>query len=502
MSSHIKNSVIEVRVVGENPHSSSGIIFNALGSSSTHVLTSKHSVCSKKTICEIAQPDNNENKCKKCTAPIDRALVELDINENNSIASIFQSPTADIALLKLTESEDATELQIGNFESDHDTYHSYDRHGDYMVFDSPSVSDNGYVSLNIKSNVTANLREKTESLRGRSGSPVLRIVSQTKYELVGIVTDEEKINSIGVEELTPVLLEQLGHHNGNKLFSEKSFLLDSVDAEFIADKFELINEYDISGCSLLVYCPKFTNEFLYEEIAKYLVERLFKTLSTPREFEASSDINAKFFKAASEFLADESSFISKLSLLEAITESSLIAPKVYSQFENSEDYHSIHLKEIASDKFEFIFTKFYSENSLAGCIVNGLKELCKLDISNVVSSSLISEHFLQSKLKEEHANVIANLLLPGSTVDYKSSLATMLTWKPKISSETKQIDFYSERFTNVSREIIEEIDHELSTLQTELTPLIKKGTSLHLFLLPINRQGQLKDLMKRTLGYE
>lgn len=504
MNTHVKNFVVNIKVMGNNPHSSSGFIFNCAESDKSLIITSKHSLCSEKVICQKTSLDPSENKCRRCEAPIDPGIIgvtRLDKKPIN-IGHVIASSISDIALVELQENFNAHEIQLGSLDGTNEHYHSYDGKGDFIVFNSPSVPDRGYVSLNILSNTTANLEEKSESLKGRSGSPIFRIDEDKRYELVGIVTDEEKVNSIGAECLDDKVIDEFERSVHIKIFSKRSLFYANVDTKFITEKFELIKKIKFKGTNILVYCPKYSTEFDYLDIAKYLVERLYHTLATPKEITSTNGPRAEFFKTANKFIKDESNLISKVSLLQAVIESSLVAPKVFSQFSNDAEYHSIHLKALSNSNFEFIFTKFYSGCRIEDCVVNGLNEISQLDISSIMKSSLFSEHFLNSQLSDEHAELLSNILLPGGKSDYATSIATMLTWIPQINPDIHSLQFYKERYLKLVEELITEIELQLKNIENNVNPIKNIGTSLYMFFIPINRQGELKELMKEALKDE
>lgn len=495
---NISSSCVQVCTKKNKPHTSSGYAFNSICGTRSFVITSKHSVCLEKVDCSLVVTKGPANECRSCKTPIDPSVVNIKFHDSDIHASsIVVSDSSDVALVEIPFKDGLNELSTS---SDCDgKFYVWNGKGEKINLDMPTVPSDDYISYNVYSNINAGLDVKTNVMKGFSGAVIFSLVG-SKYLPKAIITDDEEINNVGGESISSSLLSELSEKLDLKFSKFTSTLSEALTQDFLNDNFNFVKEYEInSSTSLKVYAADFDNKFILKKVAYSLIDNIAANLLTPKEIEQKGSGAIAAIKAIKRFSLEQSSSYSNSSLLQMLVESGLLAPKIYTNSLTDDGFHSVHIRECEVNLYEMIFSKFYSNDDFIGSLNQGLNDILTLKAGGKASSVFLNEQFLNSELSKQHAEIISQLIIPGSECDYITSFGILNTFTPKLSTSISTEKTAKLRNIKVKQELVSLIDSHTAEIMSCMEDDGYSGSNYYIYTVPLNNEDELRSLMLEVL---
>lgn len=488
------NNIIKVKCNSEHSHESSGYAFKSQCNQSRFVLTSKHSVCIDKPTCLKLKDKESENPCRTCEAKVNNDLILVShLKTEFKVKDIHLSENSDVALLVLSD-----ELENLNFltclPNQEKQYQIWRFDKERILLDSPTSINDGYIRYNICSNINTELKSKGNVVRGYSGTPVITD-SGDKFICHAIITDDERLNDLGAEILSKSLVSELSEKCGVVLDKHFSVLSDSLDIDFIKNNFNHVCTINLpKGIELKTYASYFDNEFVLDSVAKYLFNNLKKSIMNPKEYEEDSGDMMSSINILQKFMQEDSNSYSKSALMQNIIESDLFAPKLYSSSKDNE-YSSVHIREKSPNSYELIFAKFNSSNSLLGSLSDGINDIKSVKKTGIDSKFMLNEAIVNQQVSSEQASVLSTILLPHNEADVKRAYGLLSTFVPSLAD-----DIYLENDIGKKNKLTQDqIQDILNSNIVDIRKIFEDrtlwGSSYYLYIIPINKVGELRDKM-------
>ncbi|HCH6036033.1 TPA: hypothetical protein NK087_000609 [Vibrio parahaemolyticus] len=488
-----ENNIIQVKCNSEYSHESSGYAFKSQCNQSSFVLTSKHSVCLDKVTCAKLKDKESENPCRACDAKIDNDLILVShLKEEFKVKDIHLSESSDVALLVLIdELEELCFLTcLPNKEKQYQIWR-YDK--ERILLDSPTSINDGYIRYNISSNINAELKSKGNVVKGYSGTPVIT-ESGDKIICHAIITDDERLNDLGAEVLSKSLISELSEKSGVILDKNFSILSNGLDIDFI-NNFNHVDTISLpKRIELKIYASHFDNEFILDSVARHLFNNLKKSIMNPKEYEEDSGDMMSLINVLQKFMQEDSNSYSKSALMQNIIESDLFAPKLYSSSKDNE-YSSVHIREKSPNSYELIFAKFNSSNSLLSSLSDGIDDIKTVKKTGIDSKFMLNESIVNQQVSSEQASILSAILLPHNEVDVKRAYGLLSTFVPSLTDDVYLEDDTEKKNKLTQDEIKDIINSNLVDIAKIFEDKTLWGSSYYLYVIPINKVGELRDKM-------
>ncbi|WP_429078461.1 hypothetical protein [Aeromonas hydrophila] len=463
-----------------------------------YIITSKHSVCSNKVTCTLLQ-DRQDNPCRKCNANLINSNISIKHNDTSiELMVVHISDQADVAIIEIENV--LSGLQYLTCEPNTEKRYEVWKHdGQRILLNTFKDIGDGYSLFNIESNITAELQAKKNVMPGFSGSPIFT-EGKIKPICHAIITDNEKLNNIGAEILSKQLISELSAKAGTVLDKSFSELSDQVDKLFFSENFfeifkvKLENDIDLN-----VYSSSFNNEFFLKAIAEHLVKNLTRNILPPKATEENSQGDLTLIKAIGKFLKEPSDKYSKSSLLQSIIESDLLAPALYRSVDDN-NFNSIHLKETLPNQFEFILTRYHSDESLIESISKGIDSIKKNKRLLLPENILLSEGILHQSVSTEQAIILSETLRPESKKSIDFNYALLSTFVPELDKCIYTKKNQDSKFDLLKTNIIRIVEHNIESINAIFSDKTLWGASYYVYLIPINHKGELREIMSNVIS--
>lgn len=490
-------NIVEVNC---NNSKSTGYAFKSACNKSKYIITSKHSICLDKKSC-VKLLDYTANPCRECIANVAKSEILIVHNKKSFIVNEFYlSDNADVSILEVNNEILGLNYLTCSPESK-ERYEIWKYDQERILLNAYNIVGDGYALYNVESNVVADLKAKKNVIPGFSGTPVFTEGVQQPI-CHSIITDNENLNNVGAEILNKNLLSELSEKSGVVLDKSFSFLSNQVDENFIVDNFQSIHQVVLSnGIVLKIYTCLFNNQFILNKVAEYLVKNLTKNILSPKDIEENTQGDFIFMNALGRFINESSNIYSKSSLLQCLIESDVFAPTLYKS-SSINDFNSIHLKESFPNKYEFIFTKFYSSESIIESISNGVEDIKKAKILDVNNNSnmMLSDGVLNQSVSSEQAEILSRILRPDCSDDINWNYGLLSTFVPNLDDD----DLFNERNQIKKMDILKSNITRLflqnkALIDDVFSDKTLRGSDYYLYLIPINYVGELRILMKQII---
>ncbi|MBL0492299.1 hypothetical protein [Aeromonas veronii] len=461
------------------------------------VITSKHSVCSDKATCHLLI-NCADNPCRKCTAKLINSNVSIQNNDIKiDLTAIHISDQSDVAIIEINNVLSGVQYLTCEPNTEH-RYEVWKHDGQRILLNTFKDIGDGYSLFNIESNITAELQAKKNVMPGFSGSPIFT-EGKIKPICHAIITDNEKLNNIGAEILSKKLMSELSAKTGTILDKSFSELSDQVDKIFFSDNFfEIIKVKLENDIDLNVYSSAFNNEFFLRAIAEYLVKNLTRNILPPKDTEKKPQGDLTLIKVIGKFLKEPSDKYSKSSLLQSIIESDLLAPALYRSVDDN-DFNSIHLKETFPNKFEFILTRYHSDESLIESISKGIDSIKRNKRSLLPTNILLSEGILHQSVSTEQAIILSEILRPDSNKNIDFNYALLSTFVPELDKCIYTEKDQGSKFDLLKTNIRKIVEHNITSINAIFSDKTLWGASYYVYLIPINHKGELREIMNNII---
>ncbi|MQC63044.1 DUF1837 domain-containing protein, partial [Vibrio parahaemolyticus] len=245
---------------------------------------------------------------------------------------------------------------------------------------------------------------------------------------------------------------------------------------------------------LKIYASHFDNEFILDSVARHLFNNLKKSIMNPKEYEEDSGDMMSLINVLQKFMQEDSNSYSKSALMQNIIESDLFAPKLYSSSKDNE-YSSVHIREKSPNSYELIFAKFNSSNSLLSSLSDGIDDIKTVKKTGIDSKFMLNESIVNQQVSSEQASILSAILLPHNEVDVKRAYGLLSTFVPSLTDDVYLEDDTEKKNKLTQDEIKDIINSNLVDIAKIFEDKTLWGSSYYLYVIPINKVGELRDKM-------
>lgn len=483
-----RKNAVKISVLGSE---SSGYHFKASSNNDAFIISSKHGLCSRKSVCELFQ-NNDHDCCRKCMLDIDLNNIIFKSEQHETIKPLqtYLLPGKDIAIIKV-DKESYQPLRIGkNKDITYQTYgykKSNSRVG-RILLNSPEICDD-ICYFNIQSNSITELEEKSDGYYGVSGSLVIEKSENDIEVAYAIITTNEENNDLGADILNNICFESLNNFFGCKVFFNYPITFNIEDN--FSEYFEKIHTLSLGNYSLVdILTPKHKGlpYFNLNPLAKSLLESKIGHVFGKK----GNDENKNIYIAMKTLESNSDKNPASQLLASKLTELYLKAPHIYSTNIDTVDYHHVHFRLEDSGGINLIISKFGGDDNLTEYIDSLLANL-QVNINNysLDKTSLLERSFIDNVFSEEQCEYLYEQL-NRKLEEVISSISILYTLPIDNVNNPDNLDLESL--------IIQNVKLACTLVEQKHVKFLKQGIKINLFVIPTNFENELSKIMVRKIN--
>ncbi|GLR75962.1 hypothetical protein [Aliivibrio sifiae] len=469
---------------------SSGYHFKSSSDNTSFVITSKHGLCHKTDVCEQYQ-NNDTDSCKECNVELNIEEIEFTTYENNKLTPIkvYSFKNKDMVITSVEEVARNT-IKIGKVADGDYTIYGYKKNNTAVsrVILDKAVIECGVCFFNIYSNSISELVEKSDSYYGISGSLVVKNSIAGECTAVSVITNNESDNDLSGELLFDIDFSILNDYFSCSVF-RIPLMTSNIDEEF-KSKFNLLSSVNINHkVKLNGLIPR--NKGIPRFNLSSIVDSLFSNFDVVL---GKSVVHRNLFlMSAINIIKNKRSLdpVSKL-LSSKVVESFLHAPHIYSTCIEDSNYHHMHYSVSKTGEIEFLVSNFTGYGDISETINQTLGQIINDINTYSLNSSLITERaFLDKKYSEDECEDIYNILFGNVDKEIKS-ISIVHTISLDRLNITKDCNM-NECINNI-------INLAADNIPKNYLDFLDYGITVNVFVIPVNKDNELYDLMEKLIN--
>lgn len=481
------NAVKLIKITEEGEHFGSGYYFASECGSKSFVLTAKHAICAYVDTCEYFN-SSKLDACRKCCKTQGVEGLEIKCSDTNlSAKDIFISPEQDIAIIEVNQKA-SNKLSIVKA-IDGSCFYAYGFKGNKsesgrFILNEPDCS-NDFVTLNICSNPITELEEKSQSLYGVSGALVYK-VDGVRILACAVITNNEMNNDLGAEAITKTFNLLAEKYFSVKVFSSayrKELNLSSLSN--INDCFSMVHNHfsgDFYSAEVLVPNKTGLPFFDFTDVIDELSESFYRVLGDRSKLGSMRIVSAMNVMSNSK----EHEPVNKL-LTSRIVESFLSAPHLYSTTVDCKEYYNLHVRPI-DEQVEYIYSSYNGSGELSVNIIESVHNV--FNSINSFSYKLFESQHLNKDFTDEECEALFHMIFEGDENKFKSVAVLCSFTLENIKKRPECVRTY----------IVEQAKIALEATNDFIMSKELYGVKLYLYILPLNRTGEIVELLEVALA--